>query len=498
MKSAKEDVSVHSNLTLDPENWQQMRSLGHQMIDDVMDYLQNIGQQPSWKPIPHEVKQFLDQEIPLSPQDIGEVYEDFKRYVFPYTKGNIHPRFFAWVQGTGTPLGALSDLLAAAMNPNVTIGEHAPMYVDKQVVNWCKQMLNYPNSASGILLSGGSMANITALTVARNFQAHKAREEGVFKQSKQLLLYCSSETHSCVIKAAEIIGLGTRAVRLIETNEHFQMDTLALEKTISEDIANGFLPICVVATAGTVNTGAIDPLTEIYEICRKHSIWFHIDGAYGALCKLDPRYASQLEMIEKADSVAFDLHKWLYIPYEVGCALFKNAEAHRKSFSITPNYLLQASRGLAAGPEPLNNLGFELSRGFKALKVWMSLKEHGLQKYADLITQNNRQAEYLGDKIIKHPQLRLITPVSMSIVCYQYAEQYSSAEETNELNREILMQLQEQGIASPSSTLLNNNFCLRVCIVNHRTRKSDLDMLVEHTVRIANEIIAARNTQNMD
>lgn len=420
MKPENEPVTVESNLTLDPENWQQMRSLGHQMIDDVMDYLQTIGEQPSWKPVPEEVKQFLDQEIPQSPQDIGEVYADFKKYVFPYTKGNIHPRFFAWVQGTGTPLGALADMLAATMNPNVTIGEHAPMYVDQQVVDWCKQMLNYPSSASGILLSGGSMANITALTVARNHQALQARKRGLFDQPMQLLLYCSSETHSCVIKAAEIIGLGTQAVRIIETNEDFQMNTEALENAIGEDLANGFLPICVVGTAGTVNTGAIDPLSEIHAICQKYGIWFHIDGAYGALCKLDPRYAAELKIIEKADSVAFDLHKWLYIPYEVGCALFKNADTHRNSFAITPNYLLQATRGLAAGPESINNMGFELSRGFKALKVWMSLKEHGLQKYANLITQNNRQAEYLGDRITENDQLKLMAPVSMSIVCYQF------------------------------------------------------------------------------
>jgi glutamate/tyrosine decarboxylase-like PLP-dependent enzyme len=393
-------------------------------------------------------------------------------------------------------LGALSDLLAAAMNPNVTIGEHAPMYVDKQVVEWCKQMLNFPASASGILLSGGSMANITALTVARNHQAHHARENGVFQQTKPLLLYCSSETHSCVIKAAEIIGLGTRAVRIIRTNDDFQMDTAELETTITEDIANGFQPICVVATAGTVNTGAIDPLAAIHDICRKHGIWFHIDGAYGALCKLDPRYARELEVIEEADSVAFDLHKWLYIPYEVGCALFKNAEAHKNSFAITPNYLLQASRGLAAGPESMNNLGFELSRGFKALKVWMSIKEHGLQKYADMITQNNRQAEYLGAKITKNPHLRLLAAVSMSLVCYQFTDHHSGTEETNELNREILIRLQEQGIASPSSTILNNNFCIRVCIVNQRTRKSDLDLLVEHTVRIGNEIVSIQKLPN--
>ncbi len=484
-------MTVDKNLTLDPENWSQIRRLGHQMIDDVMDYLETIGEQPSWKPIPEEVKHFLSGDLPEYPQDIDAVYEDFKKYVFPYTKGNIHPRFFAWVQGTGTAFGALSDLLASAMNPNVTIGEHSPMYVDQQVVNWCKQMLNFPSSASGILLSGGSMANITALTVARNYQDEKVRNAGLHAYGRQLLVYCSSETHSCVIKAAEIIGLGTLAVRVIPTDDQYRMNVEMLEKTISEDLAQGLVPMCVVGNAGTVNTGAIDPMDDIYNTCKKYQLWFHVDGAYGALCKLDERYSDALKAIEKADSLAFDLHKWLYIPYEVGCVLFKNAAAHREAFTITPNYLLQAARGLAAGPESHNNLGFELSRGFKALKVWMSLKEHGLRKYSALIAQNNRQAEYLADMISSNPHLRVMAPVGMSIVCYQFFEVGLSEDARNELNREILIQLQERGIASPSSTILGNQYCIRVCIVNHRTKREDLDLLVNKTVEIGRALVAS-------
>lgn len=477
------------NQTLDPQNWEKMRGLGHQMIDDMMDYLQHIDKQPSWKPIPAEVKEFLQQDIPLEPQDSERIYQDFKENIFPYAKGNIHPRFFAWVQGTGTPLGVLADFLASAMNPNVTIGEHAAMYVDRQVIEWCKQMLHYPQTASGILLSGGSMANITALTVARNHQLGLAiRENGLHQTNSQLVLYCSTETHSCVLKAAEIIGLGTNSVRKIGVTHNFQLNTKELIRVIEDDLENGLLPFCVVGTAGTVNTGAIDPLEEIFNICQAYHLWFHIDGAYGALAKLDPAYAPALKYIEYADSVAFDLHKWLYVPYEVGCALIKDPVAHRNSFAMTPNYLLQEQRGLAGGPDPINNYGFELSRGFKALKVWMSLKEHGLKKYASLISQNIAQATYLGKLVSQEPQLRLLAPVSLSIVCYQFVQDGLSDNQLTHLNKEILIQLQEKGIASPSSTILQGHYCIRVCIVNHRTKTADLDLLIAQTIEIGSKL----------
>lgn len=484
-------ATVEQNLTLDPQDWSQMRQLGHQMIDDMMDYLENIAQQPVWKPIPSEVKTFLNQPIPQQGQDIEQIYQEFKQYIFPYTKGNIHPRFFAWVQGTGTPLAVLADLLAATMNPNVTIGEHASLYVDQQVVNWCKQLLNYPPEASGILLSGGSMANITALTVARNHQAN-VRAKGLHQVGAQMTLYCSAETHSCIQKAVEILGLGADAVRKISVNDQYEINTQELIEAIKADLAAGHLPFCVVGSAGTVNTGALDPLEELWAICQRYQLWFHVDGAYGALAKLDPQYAPALQAIEKADSVAFDLHKWLYIPYEVGCTLIKNAEAHRNAFAITPNYLLQEKRGLAGGLESINNYGFELSRGFKALKVWMSIKEHGSDKYAAMIRQNNLQAAYLGQLVESQPELELLAPISLSIVCYRYRHPELSETELNNLNREVLIQLQEQGIASPSSTLLQGRYAIRVCIVNQRTKKSDLELLIQASLRIGAEQISGK------
>ena len=477
--------------TLDPKDWEAMRALGHQMVDDLIDYWAGIREQKIWRPIPDEVKQVFDLPIPEEGQSPEEVYREFKEYIFPYNKGNVHPRFFAWIQGTGTPMGTFGDLLASGMNPNTAIGEHSAMYVDRQVVNWCKQLMNFPAEASGILVSGGSMANITALTVARNsFGEEKIRQRGLKAASGQLLIYCSVETHSCIQKAAEIIGLGTDAVRKIGINERFELDVTLLKAQLEEDIQAGFLPFCVVGTAGTVNTGAIDPMDELLEISRAYQLWFHVDGAYGALAKLDPIYASALRAIEEADSLAFDLHKWLYVPYEVGCTLIRDAKKHRDSFAITPNYLLQEKRGLSGGLDSINNYGFELSRGFKALKVWMSIKEQGRAKYAAMIAQNNRHAAYLAALVEQNPYLELTAPLSMSITCFRMIQPGWEEKALQELNKEILLRLQEEGIASPSSTILNGKYTLRVANTNQRTRSEDMELLVREVLRLGKSIIA--------
>ena len=476
--------------SLDPQDWEAMRALGHQMVDDLIDYWAGIREQKIWKPIPDEVKQVFDLPIPEEGQSPEEVYQEFKEYIFPYNKGNVHPRFFAWIQGTGTPMGTFGDLLASGMNPNTAIGEHSAMYVDRQVVNWCKQLMNFPAEASGILVSGGSMANITALTVARNsFGEEKIRQRGLKAASGQLLIYCSVETHSCIQKAAEIIGLGTDAVRKIGINERFELDVTLLKAQLEADIQAGFLPFCVVGTAGTVNTGAIDPMDELLEISRAYQLWFHVDGAYGALAKLDPIYASALRAIEEADSLAFDLHKWLYVPYEVGCTLIRDAKKHRDSFAITPNYLLQEKRGLSGGLDSINNYGFELSRGFKALKVWMSIKEQGRAKYAAMIAQNNRHAAYLAALVEQNPYLELTAPLSMSITCFRMIQPGWEEKALQELNKEILLRLQEEGIASPSSTILNGKYTLRVANTNQRTRSEDMELLVREVLRLGKSII---------
>ncbi|MCF8281848.1 MAG: aminotransferase class V-fold PLP-dependent enzyme [Bacteroidales bacterium] len=476
--------------TLDPENWDDMRRLGHQMVEDMMDYLQHIRQAPVWRKPTEAAKANLKKDLPTAPEDPSSIYEGFKSDILPFTKGNIHPRFWAWVQGTGTPLAVLAELLAAAMNPNVAIGDHAAMYVDQQVIDWCKQMLGYPADASGMLVSGGSIANITALIVARNAYQDRLRKEGLHAVPGQMVLYASSETHSCNVKAAEVMGLGSDAVRKVQVNGQFQMDMDDLRQRIAEDRAAGLHPFCVVGNAGTVNTGAIDPLAEIAAICEAEKLWFHVDGAFGALAKLVPEYEAQLKPIEQADSLAFDLHKWMYMPYEVGCFLVKNAEVHRAAFASQPSYLLSHERGLAAGPDPYGNYGMELSRGFKSLKVWMSLKEHGIEKFRRLIRQNIAQAFYLESLIKKETLLELATPVTMNIACFRFKpNEGMDTEALNLLNKEILMRLHEQGLSAPSSTVIGGKYYIRMANVNHRSRKDDFEALVADTLRIGAEII---------
>jgi glutamate/tyrosine decarboxylase-like PLP-dependent enzyme len=476
--------------TLDPQDWGEMRRLAHQMTDDMMDLLQHIRERPSWTKMPDEPKQFLHQDVPQKPQDIADVYADFKQYVLPYVKGNIHPRFWAWVQGTGTPLGVMADMLASAMNPNVAMGEHSATYVDKQVVDWCKQIMGYPPTASGVLVSGATMANLTALLVARNYKAANSRKQGISSAPGNMVMYCSAETHSCITKAAEAMGIGTDGARKIAVNKGYQIDIDALRKRIDEDIAAGFFPFCVVGNAGTVNTGAIDDLHALKNVCADYNLWFHVDGAFGALAKLTNTYSEQLAAIEDADSVAIDLHKWMYMPYEVGCALVKNAEAHRNTFFTAPNYLLTHERGIAAGPDPIQHYGIELSRGFKALKVWMSIKEHGLEKYTALIQQNINQAFYTGELVKQHTNLELLTPVTLNIVCYRFVEPGLSDAALNDVNKEILMRLQEEGIATPSSTVLQGRYAIRVAITNHRSKREDFDVLVKETIRIGKQVLA--------
>lgn len=473
--------------TLDPNDWNNIRALGHQMVDDMIDYLQGLRQQPVWQKPTETTKTHLNQPLPQEGQRAEDVYQEFLTHILPFNKGNIHPRFFSWVQGNGTPFGMLADMLASGMNPNTTIGDHAAMYVEKQVVDWAKEIFGFPKEASGLLVSGATMANLTALTVARNaLQDLQIRKNGT---QNNLVLYCSAETHICVIKATEVLGIGSNRTRIVPVNDQFQIEISALTNMIEADLAAGFRPFCVVGNAGTVNTGAIDPLEDIYQLCQQYGLWFHIDGAFGSLAKLAPEYTEKLKTIEKADSLAFDFHKWLHVPYESACVLVRDKSLHQAAFASVPNYLTAHERGLAAGPEPLTNYGIELSRSFKALKVWMSLKEHGIQKYARLVRQNLAQAQFLAQKVSENPSLELLVPVSMNIVCFRFNDGIHSEEALNQLNKEILMRLHESGVAAPSYTLIQGKYAIRANITNHRTRTEDLELMLHKIIDIAASLV---------
>jgi glutamate/tyrosine decarboxylase-like PLP-dependent enzyme len=484
-------VTAPAEETLDPEDWSEAEALSHQIIEDAIGYLRDVSDRPVWREMPQEVKAFFASRLPRSPAPLTEVYRDVVEKVMSYPLGNIHPRFWAWYMGSSNLAGALGDFLAAIQGSNLGGGSHAAAYMDQQVVNWCKEIVGFPDSASGALESGGSMANLIGLTVARNAKAGTdVREHGVAAIEKPLRFYGSDQIHSCHRKTVEALGLGNRALRRIATDSALRMDLAALRTAIAEDRKAGFRPACVIGTAGTVNTGAIDDLQALADLAEDEELWFHVDGCIGALIAIAPANAYRVAGIERADSVALDPHKWLHAPFEAGCALIQDAKAHRGTFAVTPEYLEVTARGIASGTW-LHEYGLQTSRGFRALKVWMALKEHGIEKFGRLIDQNIEQARYLTELVEAEPLLELAAPTSTSIVCYRYRRDGMGAKELKALNTEIMLRLQEDGIAALSDTTIKGEHCLRVAINNHRTQRSDLDLLIGETIRIGNEIVKA-------
>lgn len=474
--------------TLDPQDWSSLRTLAHQMVDEMMSYLEDIREGPSWQPLPEDVKASFAEPLPLEPQGAEAAYRDFKKNVLPFPMGNIHPRFWAWVTGSGTPGGMLADMLASGMNSSVHGGDHAAIYVEQQVLAWLKQALGYPAEASGLLVTGGSMANFVGLAVARNAKAGWDVKSKGLANAPSLVVYCSEETHTSVQKAVEALGLGRDGLHCIDTDEDFRMRLDDLRSAVATDRKAGKVPICVVGNAGTVNSGAIDDLDALADFCATENLWFHVDGAFGATAAFSPTLRPMLRGMERADSLAFDLHKWMSMPYDVGCALVRPAHSHRGTFSVEAPYLDHNGRGLAGGPIWFKEYGLELSRSSRALKVWFSLKEHGLKKYQALVEQNVEQARYLADLIESDPKLELVAPVPLNIVCFRFRDGIDDEETLTRLNREILVRLQESGVASPSSTILRGRFAIRVANVNHRSRRDDFDYLVRDVIRLGEQI----------
>jgi glutamate/tyrosine decarboxylase-like PLP-dependent enzyme len=476
--------------TLDPEDWNALRSLGHRMVDDMLTWLENVREREVWQPVPAELKARLQQPLPREGEPAEAIYEDFRANILPYPMGNVHPRFWSWVMGNGTALGMLAEMLAAGFNPNMGGGEHAGIYVERQVIDWTKQMLGFPLEASGLLVSGGSMANLVALTVARNVQAgFDVRRTGLQGCRQPLIFYASSEAHSSIQKAVELIGLGAENLRLLPVDDGFRMDVDALQAAIAADRAAGLQPACVIANACTVNSGAIDPLGTLADLAAAEGLWFHVDGAIGALAALAPDLRPKLAGMERADSVSLDFHKWLYVQFEAGCVLVRDETAHRRAFSLTPEYLQShGDRGVAAGARWPSEYGVQLSRNFRALKIWMSLREHGVEKYGRLISQNARQARYLAALVEATPGLELVAPVDLNIVCFRFNPGSLADAALNALNQEILLRLHESGVAAPSYTTLRGRYTLRVAITNHRSRLEDFDILVREVLRIAGEL----------
>ncbi len=473
--------------TLDPVDWERMTALGHRMVDDVMAYLRDVRERRPWLAPSPASRERLNRPLPRGAHDPDALYDDFKRHVLPYPTGNIHPRFWGFVMGNGTPLGALGELLAAAMNSNVSGFDDAPALVERQVIEWLRESLGFAEGTSGLLVSGGSMANLVGLTVARNARAgFDVRAQGVAAAPRPLVLYASSETHSSVRKAVETLGLGREALRLVPVDDQYRVDVGALRAALAHDRAAGRRPFCIVGNAGTVNTGASDDLEALAEIARAEGAWLHVDGAFGALAAWHPELRAQVRGLERADSLAFDLHKWGYVPYEAGCVLVRDATAHRAAFDVTAAYLAPARGGLAPEGPALSDYGPQLSRGFRALKVWLALQEHGVLKLGRLIRQNVAQAAWLARRVSETPELELCAPAPLNIVCFRWRGRPGALtdEALDARNAEILVRLHEDGVAVPTHTRLRGRYVLRVAIANHRSRREDFDLLVREVTRL--------------
>jgi aromatic-L-amino-acid/L-tryptophan decarboxylase len=446
------------------------------MLDDLFDDLEGVRGGPVWRPMPAEVRAAWDKPLPHAGTALADVYTDYRRLIAPYGVGNRHPRFLGWVHGAGTAVGMLAEMLAAGLNANCGGRDHAPIAVERQVIRWAAEMLGLPPDSSGLVVTGTSVANLVAVLVARSATAGSTvRRDGV--PGPRLVAYASAGVHLCVGRAMDIAGLGHQALRLVPCNGSGAIDLGALLDAIAADRRRGLEPFLVVGTAGSVDTGAIDDLSGIADVCAAQALWFHVDAAFGAIAMLSPTLRPRLAGMERADSVAFDFHKWAQVPYDAGCIVVRDNAAHQAAFTREVAYLRREPRGLAAGaPWPVD-LGPELSRGFRALKVWMTIKTYGAERLGAVADRCCELAQRLASAVDAEPRLERMAPVGLNIVCFRYRDGDDAAQ------ADIAADMQEAGEAVLSTTTLQGRTVLRAAFVNHRTVEADVDAVVQAVMR---------------
>ena len=457
---------------LDPRDWPATRAQAHRMLDDILDYVENIRDRPVWQPIPAEVRSSIREPLPRTPTGLAQVHDQFMTSVLPYANGNVHPGFMGWVQGGGNVAGLLGEMLAAGLNANLGGRDHMPVEVERQIGRWMAEVFGFPETATGIFVTGSSLANFMGVLVART-QALGTKVRPAGLAGHKLVAYASASTHSCVRRAMEMSGLGSDALRVMPVDADWKMDLGVLRTTLAADRAAGFQPFLVVGTAGTVDTGAIDPLEALADLAAAEGLWFHVDGAFGALAMLSPALAPRLRGIQRADSIAMDFHKWGQVPYDAGYLLVRDGARHREAFASPAAYLRREARGLAAGQDWPCDFGPDLSRGFRALKTWFTLKVHGTARLGEVIEHTCAVARYLQQQVEAHPELELLARANLNIVCFRYR-----GPEPDALNTRIVLELHESGLAAPSTTTIHGHLAIRCAIVNHRTRTADIDRLI--------------------
>jgi len=483
----RQDGPFPAEETLDPEDWEAFSALGHRMLDDILAFLRNIRSEPSGPPPQEAIDEIC---VPLAPGGEGEerVYDVFRRCILPYTLPNTRPRFWGAVAGTGSPYGILAEMLRAGTNAPQEFG-FAEAQVHRQVIQWIKGMLGFPEEAGGVIVSGGSEANFTGLAVARNAKAEvDIKAKGVQGLPRRMTLYCSDMAHHSLERSVELLGLGSDALRWIPTDDGCRVQVEALQEAIEDDRKRGHHPFCIIGCAGTVDSGAFDDMNALADLARKENMWLHVDGAFGAWVRISRTHKHLAGGMERADSLAVDLHKWMDMPYGIGCTLVKDRLAHYSTFVYghEARYLKSAFGQLDDQVVNPHNLALPLSRSFLSLKAYMLLRAYGRQKYARLVQQNLDQTNYLAGLICQEPEMELTAPVVANIVCFRYRPGSLTEQELEELNKQVYGELTRRSFWMVSDTTIKGTYMLRACNVNHRTRRQDLEFLVKEVKEIGN------------
>jgi glutamate/tyrosine decarboxylase-like PLP-dependent enzyme len=471
----------------------EFRAVGHELVDRIADLIDGIAERPVARGLaPRELRALLPAGgMPDHGMDLQALFAETVPRLFDTSTFNAHPRFFGYISGCPAPAGILADLVASAANPNCGSSILGPLAteIEKQTVAWLAELLDFPTSCGGILVSGGNMANMVCFMAARAAHAPQARAGGLRSLPAPLVAYASAETHTWINKAADLCGLGAEAVRNVPLDARYRMRAYALRDAVRDDLARGLRPFIVIATGGSVSTGAIDPTEEIAEICREHGIWLHVDGAYGAPAAMLPDADPDLKAMRLADSIAIDPHKWLYAPLEAGAALVRDPEALGNAFAYRPSYY----KFEGTDEDPRTNyyeLGPQNSRGFRAFKVWIALRHLGRRNYERLIAQDIALARLMYDRAAAHPELEALTH-NLSITTFRYIPEElrdqrgepDVAAYLNQLNTAIVGEIQSGGEAFLSNAVLDGRYALRACIVNFRTCESDVRLTVDAVVR---------------
>ena len=454
---------------------------GNSVIQLMAEYLGGLRDHKVYRHISsREIRDSLDPALPTKGIDFDALLKVFRENIIPFSRQNAHPRMFGYVQSPGTPLAAFADLLASTLNANLTVWRSAPAPVELErlTIDWIRQILGFNAEAGGLFVSGGSMANLAAIAAAR-----QAKDDS----SGRLRIYASSETHFSIAKAAALLGIGRENVRLVDVDECFKIRVDDLVAKITADQEAGYLPFCVVANAGTVNTGAVDPLAEIREIADRFQLWMHVDGSYGAFAVLAKSARKFFAGLERADSIALDPHKWLYLPVDVGCVIYRAPEIARAAFAHEAEYTRiigqEADEAFAFW-----DYGPELSRRFRALKVWMLLKGVGLDSLGEAIESNLACARYLESMVRASDDFEMLAPVELSIFCFRHVPaqlRNGSPEAIDAFNERLLIALQRDGSSYLSNATLAGRFALRGCVLNYRTTLRDMEILLDDLRRVA-------------